>query len=399
MPNVSPVKWHLAHTTWFFETFLLRPRMGGYRVYDASFEYLFNSYYNGISEQFPRHQRSLLSRPSLAEIYQYRAHVDDSVKHLLGEADNQIATILRLGLNHEQQHQELMLMDLKYNFSCNPLYPAFCDTPSIDSKTIAAVRGSVEVPSGIYEIGASPENTRFCFDNETPQHKIFLEGFKLDQYLVTNAEYLTFLEDGGYEPADLWLSDGWSWVQQQPAEKRAPLYWQQLDGRWFEFSLYGLNPLNLSQPLCHINYYEADAYARWSGCRLPTEQEWEVATALCAPAAPTIPSWGLHPSVSSGEDIVVNVAADQATDPAPVLHQLLNHLWQWTSSAYAAYPGFNPLSGVLGEYNGKFMVNQMVLRGGCCITPEGHTRSTYRNFYYPQERWQFSGIRLARNLT
>jgi len=378
--DVSPPKWHLAHTTWFFETFLLKPEVPNYRVFDSSFEYLFNSYYNGIGEQHPRTQRGSLSRPTLEQVLSYRQHVDLAMQELLHAAPNaEVQQSVVLGLNHEQQHQELLATDIKYILGTNPTHPAYSNLLSrrnsgSDEILQASPLTYAEFPGGLQEVGcdvseltppaAGELSSAFFFDNETPRHKVYLQPFQFAKRLITNAEYMAFVDDGGYARADLWLSEGWSALKAGRFGKSpAPLYWRRRDGNWLEYRLTGLRELALCEPVCHVSFYEADAFARWAGKRLPTEFEWEVAALTSLP-------------VDSVE-------------------QLSDCLWQWTQSAYLPYPGYRPLPGTLGEYNGKFMSGQMVLRGGSVVTPAGHNRPTYRNFFYPPDRWQFTGIRLA----
>ena len=384
--DASPPKWHLAHTAWFFETFCLKPYRQGYRPFNPAFEYLFNSYYNGVGAQFPRPLRGTLSRPSLEEVLAYRRHVDAAMTPLLGGEDAELAGRIELGLQHEQQHQELIVTDIKGNLGTNPLRPAYA---SADETGVpddgAATLGFVEYPGGIVEIGASGEG--FCFDNERPRHKTWLEDFALADRLATNAEYAQFVAAGGYREPALWLSEGWAWRCANGIE--APMYWRQSEGEWLEYRLDGEGPLLPNVPVTHVSYFEADAYARWQGARLATEAEWEA-------AAKSLPLTG-------------NFAPRLALDDAPMFHprpavaseaplaQLFGDCWEWTSSAYAPYPGYAPPAGALGEYNGKFMSSQQVLRGGSCATPPGHVRRTYRNFFYPKDRWQFTGIRLARS--
>ncbi|WAK00882.1 ergothioneine biosynthesis protein EgtB [Methylobacter sp. YRD-M1] len=381
MPDVSPPKWHLAHTSWFFETFLLAPYLPGYQVYHPRFGYLFNSYYQTVGSFFPRPQRGLLSRPTVEEVYRYRAHVDGAMAELLDNTDasrrDQIISRTVLGLHHEQQHQELLLTDIKYNFAFNPLRPAYRPAPEPVGK-LPVLMQWLGYDGGLREIGFS--GTGFAYDNETPRHKVFLEDFQLASRLVTNGEFLAFIEDGGYRRADLWLSDGWAALQQR--DWQAPLYWEKPDGEWWTLSLAGLRRLDLSEPVCHVSFYEADAYARWCGKRLPSEAEWEVAAQDCESRGNLREAGFLQP-----------VAAEAGARNEPV--QLFGDVWEWTQSPYRPYPGFQPLSGSLGEYNGKFMCNQMVLRGGSCVTPQSHIAATYRNFFYPADRWQFMGIRLA----
>jgi len=378
MPDVSPTKWHLAHTSWFFEQFLLRPYLPAYRVFHEGFDYLFNSYYEAVGPRHLRPKRGLLSRPTVEEIVSYRRHVDEHMEMLLERqegADDAVADLVRLGLNHEQQHQELMLTDIKHVLSCNPLKPAY-RTDAVGSA------GSEAQPllyhafeSGIRQIGATGE--LFCFDNETPRHRVLVESFALANRCVTNGEYLEFIRDGSYQQAALWLSDGWATAQNEGW--RHPLYWS--DSLDSEFTLAGEQPIDPASPVCHLSYYEADAFARWAGARLPTEAEWEIAAGQEPVEGNFCESGLLHPAAAT--------ASQQ-------LAQLYGDVWEWTASPYVAYPGFRPATGALGEYNGKFMCNQLVLRGGSCATPAGHVRATYRNFFYPQSRWQFMGLRLAR---
>jgi ergothioneine biosynthesis protein EgtB len=376
--DASPPKWHLAHVTWFFETFLLKPFLPGYEPLDARYERIFNSYYNTIGPFHPRAQRHTLSRPTVEDVYAYRAHVDAHMSALIeNPPDAHARTIgerLVLGVNHEQQHQELLLMDIKRNFFANPLYPVYGAGAASESGE-APPASWLAFPGGIREIGHG--GAGFAFDNETPRHKVFLRDYRLASRPVTNGEYLEFIEAGGYQRSDLWLSDGWTAVTERAW--RAPLYWVNVDGGWHEFSLSGLHPLDPSLPVCHVSYYEADAYARWRGVRLPSEAEWECAAASEPIEGNFVESGIHHPR-----------AAERRSD-----HQWYGDVWEWTSSSYSAYPGYRPPAGALGEYNGKFMANQYVLRGGCCATPVSHMRASYRNFFYPPDRWPFTGIRLA----
>ena len=379
MPDASPAKWHLAHTTWFFETFLLRDHVAGYRAYDDRWAYLFNSYYEGEGERHPRPRRGMLSRPSLDEIRAWRAHVDAA---LLARIDDLPADLIELGLNHEQQHQELMLMDLLATFAENPLHPAVWEpapaapaAPVPDSHFWAVHEGGV---AGIGDDGAG-----FAFDCERPRHQAVIPPHGLADRPVTNAEWLGFIEAGGYADPRLWLSDGWAWVQEGKVE--APLYWLKRDGQWHRFGLDGLRPVDPAEPVCHVSYYEADAFARAAGARLPTEAEWEVAAAQGDPA-------GGHQLDAAGP------VRPRPSPPGPGLRDLFGNVWEWTGSAFLPYPGFRPAEGTVGEYNGKFMVSQMVLRGGSCATPRGHVRASYRNFFYPHQRWMFAGLRLAKDM-
>ena len=377
MADTSPPKWHLAHTTWFFETFLLKPFADGYTPFDDAFEYLFNSYYNGVGQQYPRSMRGLLSRPTVEQVFDYRAHVDSAMLGLLVRGDEALRGRTILGINHEQQHQELLVTDIKYNLGTNPLRPAY-DSALHDGSGEARPANFATFPGGLVEIGAS--GAGFTFDNETPRHKVWLSEFALADRLVTCGEYLAFMEDGGYGTPSLWLSEGWTAARRHGWN--APLYWYRQDGEWFEYRLGGGGPVDPNLPVCHVSYLEADAFARWAGARLPTEAEWETAAASHAVTGNFSDGRRLHPGSSRGDGMT----------------QLFGDAWEWTASAYGPYPGFRPLPGTLGEYNGKFMANQMVLRGGSCATPPGHVRPSYRNFFYAPDRWQFSGIRLARDV-
>ena len=376
MDDASPVKWHIAHVSWFFETFVLSEHVECYRPFHPRYRYLFNSYYETVGSFHPRHQRALLSRPTVDEIFRYRAHVDAAMGALLAQdghgARHTIRQLTEVGLHHEQQHQELMLTDIKHAFASNPLQPVYDDAaaPSGDGPAVDLNWPAFE--GGVDEIGFAGDG--FCFDNEGPRHKVYVDPFRLASRPVTNAEFLDFIDDGGYGRVDLWLSDAWATVKRDGWQ--APLYWQQTDAGWSQMTLGGRRPLALAEPVCHVSFYEADAYARWAGCRLPTEAEWEIAAAAANDDAG---GW-LHPAPAT---------------PGGGLRQMFGGVWEWTQSAYAPYPGFQALDGALGEYNGKFMSSQMVLRGGSCATPAGHARATYRNFFYPKDRWQFSGFRLA----
>lgn len=360
MPDASPTKWHLGHTTWFFETFVLEPFVRGYAHFAPSFREIFNSYYNGVGPQFPRARRGLLSRPSLDEVMAYRRHVDECLELVIEAADAErfaeICARIALGLNHEEQHQELILTDILHAFSLNPDRPAYASGEAGGPELPAEPVAYRNFAGGFASIGN--DGKFFCFDNETPMHKVWLRPYRLAERPVSNREWLEFMSDRGYERPELWLSDGWAHAQQE--RWTAPLYWELRDGEWHSMTLRGLRPIAPDAPVAHVSYYEADAFARWAGKRLPTEAEWEAAAR------------------AEGE-----------------LQQMFGAVWQWTQSAYAAYPGFEPAAGAVGEYNGKFMVNQMVLRGGSHATPPGHTRASYRNFFHPHQRWQFSGLRLA----
>jgi ergothioneine biosynthesis protein EgtB len=361
MPDVSPTKWHRAHTTWFFETFLLSPRSERYEAFDPAYAYLFNSYYEAVGPRHPRPERGLLSRPSVAQIARYRVHVDDAMHDLIDRCDAGTAALIVLGLHHEQQHQELLLMDIKHVLHCNPTDPVY-----VPERYVPQVREAgrfVRVPGGNVEIGAT--GSGFRFDNEQPRHVVHAESFEIADHLVRAREWLEFIADGGYGRAELWLSDGWAAVNTNGWN--APLYWRdEGGGEWSIFTLAGRRALDPEEPVVHASHYEADAFARWRGARLPTEFEWEHAVACSGPG---------------------------------LLHEVDDVAWQWTASAYLAYPRFRPPAGAVGEYNGKFMSGQMTLRGGARETPPGHTRVTYRNFFPPASRWMFGGVRLARDVT
>jgi ergothioneine biosynthesis protein EgtB len=380
MPDASPTKWHLAHVTWFLESFILRDYVTGYRAFDDSFAYLFNSYYEAEGARHSRTARGLITRPSLAKILEYRAHVEASIDAHWNNLPDAALQLIELGIHHEQQHQELLLTDILHLFSCNPTLPAYWpepvvrDAPSSD----VALLGWIEGPSGIQSIGHKGDS--FAFDCEGPSHDVFLQPFSLADRTVTNGEWLQFMNDGGYSEPRHWLSDGWAWVQREGIG--APLYWQQdIDGQWLAFGLDGLRSVDAAAPVTHISLYEADAYASWAGARLPTEAEWEVvATSRDSREGNQLDSPGaVRPSVSG-------------------VSALFGNVWQWTGSAYRPYPGFRAAEGAVGEYNGKFMSGQFVLRGGSCATPRGHVRASYRNFFYPHQRWQFTGLRLAKDV-
>lgn len=385
MPDVSPTKWHLAHVTWFWETFLLSEAKPDYVSLHPRYAYLFNSYYNSLGERHCRPKRGLISRPTVAETYQYRNYVDENVLELLETLPEEqlLATtpIILLGLNHEQQHQELMVTDIKHVLSCNPLNPVYRERMI---PAVAHVRPLEwhNYAEGISRIGYAGDG--FCYDNETPRHRQFLESYQIASRLITNGEYLEFMRDGGYTNPLLWLSDGWRTIQQE--EWTAPLYWEEHEGSWWQMTLSGLREVDLAEPVCHVSYYEADAFARWAGVRLPTEAEWEVA-AQDVPIVGNFVDNGLyHPTPLT----------EVSTPGQPA--QMYGDVWEWTQSHYSPYPGYTPAPGAVGEYNGKFMCNQFVLRGGSCATSRSHIRSTYRNFFPAEARWQFMGIRLAREV-
>ena len=392
--DASPIKWHLAHVTWFFEAFILAPHDPTYKPLDAQYNYLFNSYYNAIGAQFSRPRRGHLSRPTVQEIYAYRHHVDHKMMDFLrrqGDGDLKgIGPLVILGLHHEQQHQELMATDIKHLLAMNPLQPTLYPRPADPRPQGVPALEWLPYEAGLYEIGYA--GNAFHFDNEAPRHRVYVHAFELGSRLVTNAEYLAFMEDGGYQRPELWLSLGWTTVcdrvqalhGRDPFDK--PLYWFRTDAVWMQYTLAGPRPVHPDEPVVHVSYYEADAYARWCGARLPSEVEWEIASADADLESGAFQdAWRFHPDPLSGE----------AMPGRP--HQMFGEVWEWTASAYNPYPGFKPWAGMVGEYNGKFMANQMVLRGGSCATPANHIRPTYRNFFYGPDKWQFMGFRLARD--
>lgn len=393
MPDASPTKWHLAHTTWFFETFVLERGVRGFRPFDPSYRVLFNSYYNQVGAQHPRPARGLLSRPSLPEVMRYREHVDRAMQALLAQPDPGAVTgmLVELGLHHEQQHQELILTDIKHAFATQPLRPAYATAlPSAPRATRAPeLRKWVSFDRAIATIGHAGHG--FCFDNEQPVHEVLLQPYALASHPVTFGEYLAFVEDDGYQRPELWLSAGWDALRAQGWT--APAYCERLDGRWMAATLRGVVAVDLDAPVVHVSYFEADAFARWAHARLPTEFEWEHAAT----------AYGLSPAAS--DNLLDGDPAHSPLHPRPCVEvragtpaQMFGDVWEWTSSSYAPYPGFRVAPGAVGEYNGKFMCNQFVLRGGACVTPRGHVRASYRNFFPPEARWQFTGLRLARDL-
>jgi ergothioneine biosynthesis protein EgtB len=381
MDDASPTKWHLAHTTWFFEEMVLKPFDPAYRVFDERFGYCFNSYYETLGARQPRPKRSLLTRPRHDEVISYREHVDRALQNFFDRGGNgpspEALTLIELGVHHEQQHQELMLTDCLAVFAGNPLRPAYREDRIVSAAGKSPALEWVAFDGGVFPVGH--EGQSFAFDNEGPRHEQLIRPFRLANRLVTNGEWLEFMADGGYSKPTLWLADGWAAVRREGWE--APLYWEERDGEWRQMTLRGLLPVDPARPVCHVSFYEADAYARWAGKRLPTEFEWEVA--------------------SGDQPLEGNLLGSETLRPEPAhcgergLQQMIGDAWEWTGSAYLAYPGFKPAEGAVGEYNGKFMCNQFVLKGGSCATPEGHIRRTYRNFFYPHQRWQFTGLRLA----
>jgi ergothioneine biosynthesis protein EgtB len=383
MPDVSPTRWHLAHTTWFFETFILASQTA-YKPCQAEYSFLFNSYYNAIGRQFPRDRRGLLSRPTVSQVFEYRREIDERMMQLLSDASFELQSLrdrVELGLHHEQQHQELMLTDIKHVLSCNPMCPTYRHGNFVPAQ--APAQGWLEFEEGIYWIGH--EGSDFAYDNEHPRHRTFLEAFQISNRLVTCGDYLDFMNDEGYKRPELWLAQGWGQVNEHGWH--APLYWHNVDNQWREFTLAGLKPLDIQRPVCHLSYFEADAFARWAGSRLPTEAEWEIAS---------------ENSSIKGYWVDTLLPSSLAIHPSPIPadnsqpSQMFGAVWQWTASPYGAYPGYRAAESALGEYNGKFMCNQYVLRGGSCATPSNHIRRTYRNFFPPEARWQFSGLRLAK---
>ncbi|WP_136162071.1 ergothioneine biosynthesis protein EgtB [Sphingomonas flavalba] len=382
MPDASPAKWHLAHTSWFFETFVLRDHRRGYRPFDPAYAYLFNSYYEAEGQRQPRHARGLLTRPTLADILAYRAHVDGALTAALTGLPDAALALVALGIQHEQQHQELLLTDILHLFAQNPLRPALWPSAPPRPAPAPPPLRWISGRSGVVEIGHTGQG--FAFDCETPRHQALLIPHALADRLLTNGEWQDFIADGGYGDARLWLSDGWAWVQANAVA--APLYWQRDgDGGWLRFGLDGIGPVDPAVPVAHVSFYEADAFARWAGARLPTETEWESAAERLDP-------------VSGNQLDRAGPVAPRACGTGDGLHQMFGDVWEWTGSAYRPYPGFRPAAGAVGEYNGKFMSGQAVLRGGSCATPRGHVRASYRNFFYPHQRWQFTGVRLAKDL-
>ena len=384
MPDVSPTKWHLAHTSWFFETFVLRPHLPGYEPLNPTYAFLFNSYYVHAGERHCRAQRGYISRPTVAEVFEYRRYVDEAMSRLLSTSDETLLATLEplvtIGLHHEQQHQELMLTDLKHVFGVNPLRPAYRMRATAEAPTAPSLEW-VDFQGGVREIGHDGDG--FAYDNEGPRHSVYLQPFRLASRLVTNGEYLRFMEEGGYRRPELWLSLGWATAQEN--QWTEPFYWEQREGRWWLFTLSGMREVDPDEPVCHLSYFEADAFARWAGARLPTEAEWEV-------ASQTVPIEG-----NFADDGRFHPAAATADRGGSGLLQMYGDVWEWTQSPYSPYPGYRPPEGALGEYNGKFMCNQYVLRGGSCATSLSHIRPTYRNFFPPDATWQFTGLRLAQD--
>ncbi|MEX0684511.1 MAG: ergothioneine biosynthesis protein EgtB [Balneolales bacterium] len=380
--GASPPKWHMAHTTWFFEQFILNNYFRGYQVYHPDYHFLFNSYYNSAGDFIDRHVRGMISRPTIDEVNSYRAYVDEHMNSLLNQLDDhpfeEIHPLLQLGINHEQQHQELFLMDIKNIFYQNPIRPVYQEIDYSHSQPVPF--DWIESEAGMITIGYNGDG--FCYDNEQPAHKTYIHACKMANRLILNGEYLEFMEAGGYTDSRYWLSDGWDTINQN--NWQAPLYWDKTEADWEIFTLGGTRKLNENEPVCHLSYYEADAFARWKGVRLPTEFEWERYAANSKIEGNFMDNGGYHPKTPM-------------QNGSQVLH-LFGDLWEWTQSPYSGYPGYESLADGVGEYNGKFMCNQFVLRGGCCATPKNHIRKTYRNFYYPHDRWAFTGLRLAKNI-
>lgn len=383
---VSPPKWHLAHTTWFFETLILQKFMKDYMVFHESYNYIFNSYYESLGARVGREYRGTLSRPTVKDIKDYRAYVDDNMRILFQHEflPETLMELVELGIQHEQQHQELLIYDIKYILFSNPLKPAYFNQMpgTLTNNVLISDLTFKEYPGGINFLGMNEEG--FAWDNERPFHKVYFENFKIATRLITNGEYLEFIRDKGYENFQFWLDDGWKWVNEKAI--KAPLYWIKKEGEWFEFSLYGVQPLNPCLPVCHISFYEAMAFAAWSGKRLPTEAEWETVAKIN------------ESTKNSGNFMESDYFHPRSLSAEAKVNQLFGDVWEWTSSPYQPYPGYQPYDGPLSEYNGKFMINQLVLRGGSCATPQDHIRTTYRNFFQPDQRWLFSGIRLAENI-
>lgn len=383
MPDCSPTKWHLAHTSWFFETFVLKAFDNDYKSLNPMYPYLFNSYYVQAGERYYRPHRGLISRPTVSEVFEFRGFIDEKMNDFFSKADDnelkKLAVTIEIGLNHEQQHQELLITDVKNMFSYNPLNPVYAEL-KIDGKSAVENIKWIEFEEGIYEIGHNDNS--FFYDNEKPNHKHYLHNFALADRLVTNGEYIKFIEDGGYENQVLWLSDGFAEVQKN--KWNAPLYWHKKDGEWWNYTLNGMRKVNPDEPVCHVSFFEAEAFAHWSGFRLPTEQEWETASRGLTYQGNFVENEKFHPV--------------PLEENPPGLKQMFGDVWEWTRSDYAPYPGYRIPPGAIGEYNGKFMSNQIVLRGGSCATSKSHIRNTYRNFFYPPQRWQFMGIRLAKDV-
>jgi len=380
MPQTSPTKWHLAHTTWFFEEFVLKKFASSYTPIDERFSYIFNSYYNLVGKQLPSPQRGLITRPTLTEVREYRRHVDEALFELLDSdvpaGNDELFNTIEIGLHHEQQHQELLLTDIKHLLWCNPLKPAYNESAREPGRAHCPMRWHA-VNAGLYEIGGT--GTSFCYDNELPRHRVYVHECEIADRLVTNEEFCSFIDDGGYNRSELWLDEGWRMVQEHAWD--SPMYWERQDNSWSTFTLHGQQPMNPHEPVVHISLFEADAYARWSGCRLPTESEWEVACQSLPIEGNFMESGSMHPV---------------ETNRSTCMKQMFGDVWEWTGSQYRPYPGYQVPKGAIGEYNGKFMSNRFVLRGGSCATPKHHIRTTYRNFWNPLARWQFSGVRLAR---
>lgn len=378
--DVSPPKWHLAHTTWFFEAMILKKYIKNYQIFNQYFHHLFNSYYQTLGQPFPKVQRGQLSRPLIEVVYQYRKYVDEQIIQLIPSASPKVLELIELGLHHEQQHQELLLMDIKYNYSLNPDFPAYANPINKSLSNHQNQEFFIPVKGGVTQIGSSSKD--FCYDIEMPLHQVSISDFQIANRLVTNGEYLEFMQAKAYQNPQLWLEDGWQWVQDN--QITTPLYWYLIDQQWFIFTLYGLKPLQLNEPVCHVSFYEANAYAHWRGKRLPTEFEWELFAKLQSK------------NLLQGHFLDFHALEPKAANLHSCdVQQLMGTAWEWTYSAFLPYPGYQKYDGELSEYNGKFMSNRLVLRGGCCWTPKDHIRISYRNFYLPENRWQLAGIRLV----
>lgn len=392
MPDVSPTKWHLAHVTWFFEILILEKHASGYSLFDERFPALFNSYYQSLGKPFSRNRRGMLSRPTVAQIIAYRQHVDEAMAQFLSGASEEtirkVSPTIEIGLNHEQQHQELLLMDIQHVLAQNPLRPVYAPTKrSTENAPTRSPKPTEWITYGGGVVQSGTNTPKFAYDNERPRHDVLLDSFEIASNPVTAGEYLEFVNDDGYRRPEFWLADGWDRIQDE--EWLAPLYWEQMDGDWQSMTLCGTQPIDPHAPVCHVSYFEADAFATWKGCRLPSEQEWERASDGVAITGQFLESKKFRPEA-------VGRSGNEPSETDTGIQQLFGGVWEWTSSPYRPYPGYKPFEGALSEYNGKFMINQFVLRGGCCATPQAHMRATYRNFYYPHQRWMFAGFRLAR---
>ena len=384
MAEASPTRWHIAHTTWFFEQFILFNFISNYELVNPNYNFLFNSYYNAVGERAARHQRGLMTRPTLKEVLDYREIINSRMQNLIHEIDGsklrELENLMMVGLNHEQQHQELMLTDIKHLYYLNHMHPEYSNAADEEKSDELVALTFTDQREAVYSLGYT--GNQFSYDNELPRHKVFLQAYRFANRLVTNAEYLVFMADGGYVKPEFWLDDGWAILNREAWE--APLYWFRKNGYWYDFTLNGVKPLRMNEPVCHVSFYEADAYARWADLRLPTEAEWEIACQKLSMEGNFVNNGRFHP---------LSLIKKSTTDNQ--IRQAFGDLWEWTASPYRPYPGYQAVGGAIGEYNGKFMSNQFVMRGGSCATSQNHIRPTYRNFFHPHARWQFSGIRLA----